>query len=77
MKNLHLLDKLDLEFLMGIQDELETFFGSKSSEILLNSSFLERLQETPEYVYHYDEHYWAQVIQREFSANNPQHLVCN
>lgn len=77
MKNLHLLDELDLEFLMGVKDELETIFGSTASEILLKSSFLSRLKETPEYVYHYDEHYWAQVIQKEFSANNPHRLVCN
>lgn len=73
MKNLHMLDDLDLEFILEVQDELELVFGKRASEVLLDSSFLARIKEDPEYVYHYDGHYWAGVIQSEF--NSKQHLM--
>jgi hypothetical protein len=69
LKSLLHLDKLDLEFIMGVQDHLERSFNKKATEILLNSSFLDRLKEDPVYVYHYDEHYWAQVIKQEYESN--------
>lgn len=73
MKNLHMLDDLDLEFIMEVQDELELVYGKRASEVLLESSFLDRIKEDPEYVYHHDEHYWAGVIQSEF--NSKQSLI--
>ncbi len=62
MKNLFELDEMDLEFIMGVQNCLEEFYHDREAEILLKSSFLRRLKEDTEYVYHYDEQYWAQVI---------------
>lgn len=65
MKNSKLFDKLDLEFILGVQDCLEQYFNDQATEILLNSTFLTRLTEDPGYVYHYDEQYWADVIKRQ------------
>ncbi|WP_047154980.1 hypothetical protein [Aneurinibacillus tyrosinisolvens] len=62
MKNSLVLDEMDLEFIMGVQDCLD--------EVLLKSSFLKRLQEDSDYVYHYDEQYWAQVIKNEFDSRH-------
>lgn len=68
MKNLHILDEMDLEFIMGIHDCLKVYYKDNAMDVLLKSSFLRRLKEDTEYVYHYDEQYWAEVIKNEFDS---------
>jgi hypothetical protein len=68
LKNLH-YDDLDIEFIMGVFNHLECYFQGNAKEVLLASSFLNRLKENPDYVYHYDEHYWANFIRNEYESN--------
>jgi hypothetical protein len=63
------LDELDLEFILCIQTKLEKHFQDRAPEVLIKSRFLKRLQQTPDYVYHYDEHYWVDFIRNEHEAN--------
>lgn len=59
---------MDLEFIMGIHDCLKVYYKDNAMDVLLKSSFLRRLKEDTEYVYHYDEQYWAEVIKNEFDS---------
>ena len=60
------LDELDLDFLQGVQRELEHHFDEMTAlEILSASSLIDRLKEDPEYVHHYDEAYWANFVRNE------------
>lgn len=63
------LDELDLEFLQGVQRELEHHYDEMTAmEMLSASSLIDRLKEDPEYVHHYDEAYWAQFVRNEAKA---------
>ncbi|SOB90448.1 hypothetical protein SAMN05880501_101162 [Ureibacillus xyleni] len=55
-------DELDIELIFYIRDELEKRIGSQSIEAIIVSGFLNRLQDDPVYVHHYDEKYWADYI---------------
>lgn len=66
MKKLTGFDELDIEFILGVQDRLEQYFNGKATEVLFDSTFLKRLRKDPDYVYHYDEFYWADRIKEEF-----------
>ncbi|KAB8138020.1 hypothetical protein F9U64_06745 [Gracilibacillus oryzae] len=59
------LDELDLDLILEITEELKRYFGNEARYILLESSFIRRLEENPEYVHHFDEKYWATVIKNE------------
>lgn len=60
------LDELDLEFLMYVQAELFKSIGSDAVNAIISSGLLERLQQDPIYVHHFDEQYWAEYVLRHF-----------
>jgi hypothetical protein len=55
-------DELDIELIFYIHDELKKRIGDQATEAIIVSGFLNRLQEDPVYVHHYDEEYWADYI---------------
>ena len=59
-------DQLDIEFLMYVQNELSKKLGTKAVEAISTSGLLERLQENPMYVHHFDEQYWAEYVLRRY-----------
>lgn len=55
-----------MEFLQGVQRELENYFDEMTAiEMLSASSLIDRLKEDPEYVHHFDETYWADFVRNE------------
>lgn len=60
---------LDLELVFLIRDELKLKLGDDADDALMTSSFLNRLQEDPIYVHHFDEDYWVKHIVRRFQQS--------
>lgn len=65
MEKLTGFDELDIEFILGVQDRLEQHFNGRATEVLFGSTFLKRLRKEPDYIYHFDEFYWADRIKEE------------
>ncbi|OZI13469.1 hypothetical protein CEW92_01145 [Bacillaceae bacterium SAS-127] len=59
-------NELDLELVFLIRDELKKSLGDQADEALMTSGFLDRLQEDPIYVHHFDEDYWVSHIVKRF-----------
>lgn len=57
------------EFLMSVEEILRNFFDEKDVfGILENSILVTQLKEDPDFVYHFDENYWAQQVLLEFES---------
>lgn len=63
-------DELDIEFIFYVRDELEKRIGNQATEAIIISGFLNRLQEDPVYVHHYDENYWADYILARYQSKS-------
>lgn len=55
------------ELVFLIRDELK--LGGDADDALMTSSFLNRLQDDPIYVHHFDEDYWVKHIVRRFQQS--------
>lgn len=64
--NDYTLNELDLELVFLIRDELKKVLGDQADDALMTSGFLDRLQEDPIYVHHFDEDYWVNHIVKRF-----------
>lgn len=60
--NEYTLHELDLKLVFLIRDELKEVLGNQADNAILKSGFLNRLQDDPVYVHHFDEEYWANYI---------------
>ncbi len=60
------MNEIDHKFISKILDELTLFFPETFKVVFDHSSFLRRLEEDPDYVYHYPPKYWAEIIRDEY-----------
>lgn len=60
--NEYTLHELDLKLVFLIRDELKKILDTQADEAIIKSGFLNRLQEDPTYVHHFDEEYWVAYI---------------
>lgn len=61
MKNLS-FDKLDVLMVLLVGEELSERMGDNYYNILIDSPFLDKLNEDPYYVHYYDPVYWTKWI---------------
>lgn len=64
-------DELDIELIFYIRDELNKRIGNQATEAIMSSGFLNRLQDDPLYVHHFDENYWADYILSRYEKKEP------
>ncbi|WP_342528205.1 hypothetical protein MKY84_05020 [Chryseomicrobium sp. FSL W7-1435] len=67
--NEYTFNELDLELVFLIRDKLKERLGEDADKALKTSGFLDRLQEDPNYVHHFEENYWVNQIVNRFQSS--------